>query len=169
MPYCRLFFFRVSDSFIYIFLLFTQICKYSIKNVPLKYPQNIWRHMWIRMSTMKPKLFGIQIWWYVPDFPIDIRIRLAELKIFLLLPDFANSLPCWLSQENCASQQGRKLAKSGSNKKNFNSANLILMSIGKSGTYHQIWIPNDLGFLVLMYIHCVAYLCAGVVLGWKQG
>ena len=31
------------------------------------------------------------------------------------------------------SQQGRKLAKSGSNKKNFNSANLILMSIGKSG------------------------------------
>ena len=34
----------------------------------------------------------------IPDFPIDIRIRLAELKKNLLLPDFANSLPCWLSQ-----------------------------------------------------------------------
>ena len=51
-------------------------------------------------------------------------------------------------------QQGKKLAKSGSNKKNFNSANLILMSIGKSGMYHQIWIPNNLGFIVsdLVYI-----------------
>ena len=60
------------------------------------------------------------------------KIGRIEL-FFLLLPDFANSLPCWLSQQNWASQQGRKLAKSGSNKKNFNSANLILMSIGKSG------------------------------------
>ena len=46
----------------------------------------------------------------IPDFPIDMRIRLAELK-----------------------NKGRKLAKSGSNKKKFNSANLILMLIGKSG------------------------------------
>ena len=36
----------------------------------------------------------------IADFPIDISIRLAELKYFLLLPDFANSLPCWLSQQN---------------------------------------------------------------------
>ena len=36
----------------------------------------------------------------IPDFPIDIRIILAELNFFLLLPDFANSLPCWLSQQN---------------------------------------------------------------------
>ena len=28
----------------------------------------------------------------IPDFPIDIRIRLAELKKKMLLPDFANSL-----------------------------------------------------------------------------
>ena len=34
----------------------------------------------------------------IPDFPIDIRIRLAELKFFLLLPDFANFLPCWPAQ-----------------------------------------------------------------------
>ena len=69
----------------------------------------------------------------IPDFPIDIRIRLAELKKKLWLLDFANFLPCWLSQQNWASQQGRKLAKSGSNNFFFNSANLILMSIGKSG------------------------------------
>ena len=34
---------------------------------------------------------------------------------------------------NRDSKQGRELEKSGSNKKNFNSANLILMSIGMSG------------------------------------
>ena len=59
--------------------------------------------------------------------------KIGRIEKKMLLPDFANSLPCWLSQQNWASQQGRKLAKSGSNKKNFNSANLILMSIGKSG------------------------------------
>ena len=32
------------------------------------------------------------------DFPHNIRIRLAQLKKFLLLPDVALSLPCWLSQ-----------------------------------------------------------------------
>ena len=44
--------------------------------------------------------------------------KIGRIDFFLLLPDFANSLPCWLSQQNWASQQGRKLAKSGSNKKN---------------------------------------------------
>ena len=33
-----------------------------------------------------------------PDFPHNIRIRLAQLKFFLLRPDVAKSLPCWLSQ-----------------------------------------------------------------------
>ena len=43
---------------------------------------SVWKkiQVYIRSDTMKPKLFGIQIWWYVPDIPIDIRIRLAELK-----------------------------------------------------------------------------------------
>ena len=69
----------------------------------------------------------------IPDFLIDITIILVELNFFLLLPDFANFLPCWLAQFCQDSQQGRELAKSVSNKKNLNSANLILMSIGKSG------------------------------------
>ena len=60
----------------------------------------------------------------IPDFPIDIRIRLAELPILCHVG--------WVSFAE-TSQQFRKLAKSGSNKKKFNSANLILMSIGKSG------------------------------------
>ena len=54
-------------------------------------------------------------------------------NFFLLLPDFANFLPCWIAQFCWDSQQGRELAKSGSNKKKFNSTDLILMLIGKSG------------------------------------
>ena len=34
----------------------------------------------------------------IPDFPHNIRIRLAWLNFFLLRPDLAKSLPCWLSQ-----------------------------------------------------------------------
>ena len=34
----------------------------------------------------------------IPDFSHNIRIRLAQLEFFLLPPDFAMSLPCWLSQ-----------------------------------------------------------------------
>ena len=33
----------------------------------------------------------------IPDFPHNIRIRLAQID-FLLHPDVALSLPCWLSQ-----------------------------------------------------------------------
>ena len=83
----------------------------------------------------------------IPDFPIDIRIRLAELKFFLLLPDFANSLPCWLSQQNWASQQGRKLAKSGCNNFFFQFCQSYSY-VNRNVWYHQIWIPNNLGFIV---------------------
>ena len=34
----------------------------------------------------------------IPDFPHDIRIRLARLNFFLLHLDVALSLLCWLSQ-----------------------------------------------------------------------
>jgi hypothetical protein len=34
----------------------------------------------------------------IPDFPHNISIRLARLKFFLLGPEVALSLPCWLSQ-----------------------------------------------------------------------
>ena len=45
--------------------------------------------MFIRSDTMKLKLFWIQIWWYIPDFPHDIRItepaNRAETEQRLLL------------------------------------------------------------------------------------
>ena len=44
--------------------------------------------------------------------------KIGGIEIFLLLPDFANFLPCWLAQQSWASN------------------------------FHQIWIPNNLGFLV---------------------
>ena len=34
----------------------------------------------------------------IPDFPHNVRIRLAQLKKKLLHPDVAKSLSCWLSQ-----------------------------------------------------------------------
>ena len=50
-------------------------------------------------------------------FPHNIRIRLAQLQLFLLLPDVAKSLPC-SAFLNWDSQQGRDRATSGPNKKN---------------------------------------------------
>jgi hypothetical protein len=54
----------------------------------------------------------------MPDFPHNIRVRFVRLNFFLLHPDVAPSLPCWLSQLNCDIQQGRDRATSGRNKKN---------------------------------------------------
>ena len=46
--------------------------------------------------------------------------KIGGIEIFfLLLPDFANFLPSWPAQFWWDSQQGRELAKSGSNKKKF--------------------------------------------------
>ena len=36
----------------------------------------------------------------IPDFPHSMKIRLTPLKTFLLRPDVAKSLLCWLSQLN---------------------------------------------------------------------
>ena len=40
--------------------------------------------------------------------------KIGRTEFFLLLPDFANFLPCWPAQFWWDSQQGKKLAKSGS-------------------------------------------------------
>ena len=51
---------------------------------------------------------------------------------FLLRPDVALSLPCWLSQLNWDSQQDRDRATSGCNKKKeLNQTNLILILWGR--------------------------------------
>ena len=53
--------------------------------------------------------------------------KIGRIEIFLLLPDFANFLPCWLAQ----------------------------FYVNRKVWYHQIWIPNNLGFIVsdLIYTH----------------
>ena len=99
----------------------------------------------VRMSTMKPKLFGIQIWWYQTF--LSHKNKIGRIEIFLLLPDFANFLPCWLAQFCWDSQQGREVAKSGSNKKKFQFCQSYSY-VNRKVWYHQIWIPNNLGFIV---------------------
>ena len=69
----------------------------------------------------------------IPDFPIDIRIRLAELKKKMLLPDFANFLPFLPVSVLLTQPTGQRISKVRTQQKKFNSANLILISIGKSG------------------------------------
>ena len=69
-----------------------------------------------------------------PDFPIDIRIRLAEL-IFFFCCFLTLLILCPVGLLNFADQANRTENKQiqEATKKIFNSANLILMSIGKSG------------------------------------
>ena len=96
------------------------------------------------------------IFWFVwnsnlmiPDFPIDIRIRLVELIFFLLLPAFANFQPSLLAQFCWDSQQGRELANSGSIKTNFQFCQSYY-HVNRKVWYRQIWIPDNLGFIVLI-------------------
>ena len=93
----------------------------------------------------------------IPDFSIDIRIRLAELKFFMLLPVFANFLPCWLAQFCWDSQQGRELAKSGSNKRKFQFCQSYFY-VNRKVWYNQILIPNNLGFMVLILMWVLAWI-----------
>ena len=76
----------------------------------------------------------------ISDFPIDIIIRLAELKFFLLLP-------------------GRKLAKSGSSKKKIQFCQSYSY-VNRKVWYHQIWIPNNLDFMVLILMYVpTSFVC----------
>ena len=61
----------------------------------------------------------------IPDFPHSIKIRLAPLNFF----------SCILT-----------LQRQDATNSFFDGA--ILISWGKSGTYHQIWIQSYLGFIV---------------------
>ena len=87
----------------------------------------------------------------IPDFPHNIRIRLAWLNFFCCVLTLQSVCPvCCLSLAflNWDSQQGSDLAKSGCNKK---------IQLGQSYSYimrkvwyHQIWNQNYLGFIVLI-------------------
>ena len=75
----------------------------------------------------------------IPDFPHNIRIRLT-LLIFLLHPDVVKSLPCWLSQSRKAKLRQPTGQRQGQ------SYSYIMRKVW----YHQIWIQNYLGFIVLI-------------------
>ena len=73
---------------------------------------------------------------------------------FLLLPDFANSLLCWLSQQNWANQQGRKLVRKVRKQLKKFQFYQSYSYVHRKVWYHQIWIPNNLDFIVsdLLYM-----------------
>ena len=91
------------------------------------------------MSTMKPKLYWI--------FVYCVLTLLSLCPVGCLSFEKLN----WDSQQG--SQQGRDLATSGGNEKNFQlgqSYSCIMRKVW----YHQIWIQKNLGFIVsdLIYI-----------------
>ena len=79
------------------------------------------RSMYIRSGTMKPEF----------EFKFDdtrlaswYKNKISRIDFFLLSPDVAKSLPCWLSQfrkANWDSQKGRDLVTSGRNNQKFQS------------------------------------------------
>ena len=96
----------------------------------------------------------------IPDFPIDIRIRLTELNFFFccFLTLLIFCPVGWVSFTE-TSQQFRKLAKSGRNKKKIQFCQYYSY-VNRKIWYHQIWISNNLGFipnpdLKLFYRSCL--------------
>ena len=89
----------------------------------------------------------------IPDFPYNIRIRLAQLNFFCC-PLTLLSLS--LAFQNWDSQQVRDLATSGRNRHKFQLGQSYFYIMRKVW-YHQIWIQNNLGFMVLILVgaHCL--------------
>ena len=54
--------------------------------------------IFIRSDTRKTKYVVLNSNLMIQDLPHNKRIRLAQLKTFLLRPDVTKSLLCWLSQ-----------------------------------------------------------------------
>ena len=81
----------------------------------------------------------------IPDFPRNIRIRLARLRnsFDASWHCIALSLPCWLSQLSWDSQQGRDIAMSG-----LRIQQIFYSYIMRKVWYHQIRIQKYLGFIV---------------------
>ena len=83
----------------------------------------------------------------------------------MLRSEVTLSLPCSLSHSeklNWDSQQGRDLAMSGRNKQKFQLGQSYSY-IRRKVWYHQIWIQNDLGFMVLILM-CIYESSYSVVL-----
>ena len=113
----------------------------------------------------------------IPDFPIDIRISLAELNFFLLLPDFANFLPCWLVSAKLTQLTGQKISKVRKQQKKFQFCQSYSY-VNRKVWYHQIWIPNNLGYMVLILMNrsriledtfWIIVICISEIIGTHYG
>ena len=93
----------------------------------------------------------------IPDFPHNIRIRLAWLKDFLLCPDIAMSLPFWLSQFRKAKLRQPTGQCQEATKKDFNWANLLLILWGKSGIIKFEFKPTKVSPCSSQCIPCQLY------------
>ena len=92
----------------------------------------------------------------MPDFPIDIRIRLAELKFFFVaswLCQFSALLACsvLLRQPTGQSQEASKKIQFC---QSYSYAN-------RKVWYHQIWIPSNLDFIV-PDLNCIYIFFLGI-------
>ena len=90
--------------------------------------------------------------------------KIGPIDFFFLHPDIALSLACWLSQQNLDSQQDRDRATSGCNKKSYSY-------IMRKVWYHQSWIQNYWGFIVLILIYILNYISVSLVkelLHWRN-
>ena len=85
------------------------------------------------MSTMNPKLFGIQI----SDFPIDIRIRMAELKFFCPFLTLLFSALLAVSAK-LSKPTGQKISKVRKQQKKLQFCQSYSYVNRKVSWYHQI-------------------------------
>ena len=67
--------------------------------------------------------------------------KIGPIDFFLLLPDFAKSMPCWLSQfgfSKLREPTGQRLCNVRTQQKKINGANLIFILRIRKVWYHQI-------------------------------
>ena len=96
----------------------------------------------------------------IPDFPDDIRIRLATLNFFLLHPDVAKSLPCWLSQFSFSKLRqptGQRQSNIRTQQKSFNCYEESLVSSNLNSNLLRFHCAHPTVLTYLIYIN--TYLC----------
>ena len=86
----------------------------------------------------------------IPDFPHNIRIRLAQLKFLFVVSWRVLSLLCWLSQYRKAKLRqptGQRLSNVRVQRKKIQLGHSYSY-INRKVWYHQICIQNNIGFMV---------------------
>jgi hypothetical protein len=96
----------------------------------------------------------------IPDFPHNIRKRLAQLKFFLLPVDVAKSLPYWLSQFSFSKLRqptGQRLSNVGTPVKNpkhlFTQAKSLKISENKVNFFSVYRRKRNLVLLPIQTLH----------------